>query len=302
MDEAEFNQLLSLVTQQNNQLVGLVTQQNKLLADLIGHLKGSQVGLRKKAPRPIYIYANRTKGTGWYTVEASEVKPIDETALTGYLTNVKFALKERRGKEVPKLSIFIKAEDQQYVIESGAGSQFSNSFLSAAVLLTPDQIASSMITIEPQAGKGETVLFCRVYCGGQYVKSSYDDHTDWEPIIQKVLSNLQTLNPDTVQVPAIATHQSAAQMAQPEPSEAGITSDYSDTIAKIGVQIDRLGWSKKTGSQHLQGAYQKKTRAELTEAQLLEFLGHLESLPTPEVKPVEPSLVAAGVRDEPWEH
>ncbi len=55
--------------------------------------------------------------------------------------------------------------------------------------------------------------------------------------------------------------------------------DLSDTIAQIGMEIDRIGWTKKQGSAYLQQEYNKRTRAELTEAELFSFLGYLKSLP-----------------------
>lgn len=56
--------------------------------------------------------------------------------------------------------------------------------------------------------------------------------------------------------------------------------DLSDAIAQIGAEIDRIGWTKKQGSTYLQQTYSKRTRAELTEAELFEFLKYLQSLPS----------------------
>lgn len=56
--------------------------------------------------------------------------------------------------------------------------------------------------------------------------------------------------------------------------------DLSDAIAQIGAEIERIGWTKKQGSTYLQQTYSKKTRAELTEDELLEFLHYLKALPS----------------------
>jgi hypothetical protein len=61
----------------------------------------------------------------------------------------------------------------------------------------------------------------------------------------------------------------------PEP-----TIDLSDAIAQIGAEIERIGWTKKQGSAYLQEAYSKRTRAELTETELLSFLHYLKALPS----------------------
>jgi hypothetical protein len=55
--------------------------------------------------------------------------------------------------------------------------------------------------------------------------------------------------------------------------------DLSDTIAQIGMEIDRIGWTKKQGSAYLQQTYSKRTRAELTETELFGFLNYLKSMP-----------------------
>lgn len=64
--------------------------------------------------------------------------------------------------------------------------------------------------------------------------------------------------------------------------------DLSDAIAQIGSEIDRIGWTKKQGSAYLQETYGKRTRAELTEAELFAFLAYLKSLPAK----VQPDLTA----------
>ncbi len=57
--------------------------------------------------------------------------------------------------------------------------------------------------------------------------------------------------------------------------------DHSELIARIGVSIKRLGWNNKQGSDYLQRTYGKKTRHDLADEELLEFLEYLESLPNP---------------------
>ena len=63
----------------------------------------------------------------------------------------------------------------------------------------------------------------------------------------------------------------------PAPIDYGL--DLSDAIAQIGVEIDRIGWTKKQGSAYLQQTYGKRTRAELTETELFSFLSYLKSMP-----------------------
>jgi hypothetical protein len=57
--------------------------------------------------------------------------------------------------------------------------------------------------------------------------------------------------------------------------------DLSDVIAKTDVEIERLGWTKEQGKEHLKKTYGKLGRSLLTEDQLLDFLRYLESQPDP---------------------
>ena len=55
--------------------------------------------------------------------------------------------------------------------------------------------------------------------------------------------------------------------------------DLSSLISQIGVEIDRIGWSKRQGSTYLQKTYGKKTRSELTDDELEDFLTYLNTQP-----------------------
>ncbi len=74
----------------------------------------------------------------------------------------------------------------------------------------------------------------------------------------------------------------------PAVTPANLGLDLADAIAQIGGEIDRIGWTKKQGSGYLQDTYGKRTRAELTEAELFAFLAYLKSLPAK----VQPDLSA----------
>ncbi|MEM8605107.1 MAG: hypothetical protein AAGF24_14895 [Cyanobacteria bacterium P01_H01_bin.121] len=57
--------------------------------------------------------------------------------------------------------------------------------------------------------------------------------------------------------------------------------DLSDVIAQTDVELKRLVWSVKDGRDYLEQTYGKRSRHDLTDEELLAFLLHLESLPTP---------------------
>jgi hypothetical protein len=57
--------------------------------------------------------------------------------------------------------------------------------------------------------------------------------------------------------------------------------DLSDIIAQTDVELQRLGWDIHQGREFLEKTYGKRSRHDLTDEELLEFLLHLESQPTP---------------------
>ena len=74
--------------------------------------------------------------------------------------------------------------------------------------------------------------------------------------------------------------QPAEPPAPPSSSASGsLNTDLSDAIAKTTVEMRRLGWDIHQGRQHLQERYGKRSRGELTDAELLDFLSYLESQP-----------------------
>ncbi len=161
------------------QLLAALAQQNQLLSQILDRLKQPKLGL-VETPSTLWIYANRSNNCPWYTIRDGEVSPVLQTALTGYLSALKFEKVDRRGKEVIKLQAFIKA-DRPYCVESGYDSHFSKGLLSAVAMLTPEQLRQP-ITIAPQPGSDESVLFCRVFVGSELVRTTYDEQTNWREI------------------------------------------------------------------------------------------------------------------------
>jgi hypothetical protein len=57
--------------------------------------------------------------------------------------------------------------------------------------------------------------------------------------------------------------------------------DRSDVNAKIGVEMKRLSWTVEQGRNHLKRTYGKRSRQELEDSELLDFLNYLEAQPMP---------------------
>lgn len=58
--------------------------------------------------------------------------------------------------------------------------------------------------------------------------------------------------------------------------------DLSDAIARTGIEIKRLKWGNQQGREYLKQKYGKRSRQELTDEEMLEFLLYLESQPSPQ--------------------
>ncbi|MBW4569652.1 MAG: hypothetical protein KME31_16985 [Tolypothrix carrinoi HA7290-LM1] len=57
--------------------------------------------------------------------------------------------------------------------------------------------------------------------------------------------------------------------------------DHSDTITKIDIEMQRLGWTTDKGREHLKQTYNKRARSLLDPEELLDFLRYLELQPDP---------------------
>ncbi|HIK39133.1 MAG TPA: hypothetical protein IGS51_00990, partial [Thermoleptolyngbya sp. M55_K2018_002] len=67
--------------------------------------------------------------------------------------------------------------------------------------------------------------------------------------------------------------------APPDPAIGSI--DFSDILAQTDVELRRLGWDAKRGREHLKATYSKRSRQELNETELYDFLDFLKSQPNP---------------------
>jgi hypothetical protein len=67
---------------------------------------------------------------------------------------------------------------------------------------------------------------------------------------------------------------------QPAPP-APLPLDLSDIIAQTSIELKRLGWNESRGRTYLQRTYGKRSRQQLTDEELLDFLHYLQDEPSP---------------------
>lgn len=66
----------------------------------------------------------------------------------------------------------------------------------------------------------------------------------------------------------------------PEPAPASASIDFSDVLMETDVELRRLGWDSKKGREHLKRTYSKRSRQELSETELYDFLEYLKTQPS----------------------
>ncbi|MFN5751163.1 MAG: hypothetical protein ACK47G_01505 [Pseudanabaena sp.] len=102
-----------------------------------------------------------------------------------------------------------------------------------------------------------------------------DDNLPYVPSEQSHRSHEEIVTRPSELVPS----KSSDPIIAPEPI------DLSDAISKIDVEMDRLNWTKPQGRDYLVRTFDKKSRQQLTNDELLQFLSYLKSLPTPYRQP-----------------
>ncbi len=82
--------------------------------------------------------------------------------------------------------------------------------------------------------------------------------------------------PESMGIPAKPTSPELPSLSEP----GAYGDDLSDIIAQTDVEMQRIGWGRKEGQEFLERRFQKKSRHQLNEAELREFLRYLKQQPS----------------------
>lgn len=85
---------------------------------------------------------------------------------------------------------------------------------------------------------------------------------------------------ETAPIP-LASEEIEVSSPTPEPEPPKTTIDFYAIKHETDIELERLGWTNNEGRDFLKRNYGKPSRLRLTDEELLEFLQHLKSLPTP---------------------
>jgi hypothetical protein len=103
------------------------------------------------------------------------------------------------------------------------------------------------------------------------------ESSDW--VTERKSSSTQLKEP-TVKSSARSKVKLEEDASQVTPPDTPV--DFSDIIARTNVELKRLGWTTQQGKDYLLQTYGKRSRQLLSDAELLDFLHHLEAQPTPD--------------------
>jgi hypothetical protein len=213
-------------------------------------------------PKPQYIFISKELDHCWYWLsDDKKPMPIYDRALTGVITGIEVNKKvETSHGEAEKTDMHILA-DKPYVIRSGSESYFSKSLLLSLDALNSQQL-SHPLTIAVSPGD-KTIVFCTIYDPVTYrsVGVSWDGHKeiDWQALGQKVslkINENYNLNQDQNYV-----------TITPEKREV--------FIAQTNTYLAQLNWTPDQGREYLQQKYGKRSRLQLTDAEILDFIDYL---------------------------
>ncbi|MEA5597069.1 hypothetical protein [Rivularia sp. UHCC 0363] len=199
--------------------------------------------------------------TAYTLSEENKQIPIYDKALTGIITGIEVNKKvETSFGETEKTDLHILA-DKPYVVRSGSDSYFSKSLLLSLDNLSSEELQHPLtIAVEPGDKK---VVFCKVYNPATYksIGVSWDGYKEinWQALGQNIG---RKINQKTQYVTELTT----AELRE-------------SLIAQSDNYLKGLNWTTEQGREYLQQAYHKRSRQQLSNAELLDFVEYLKLQP-----------------------
>lgn len=144
-----------------------------------------------------------------------------------------------------------------------------DSRLSDPRLPNADRPIASVVTIDPPAGR--TTKADKPAKRQAHAEAQLAAQPEPQPVVQPAAASVTTAQTMTAQT----------MTAQTVTAQPGREADRSEEIMKIGIEMKRLGWSTEQGREYLKRTYGKRSRQELNDAELLDFLRYLETQPSP---------------------
>ncbi|MEH2177700.1 hypothetical protein [Nostoc sp.] len=221
-------------------------------------------------PKPQYVFVSKESDHYWYMLAEDEKRvPIYERALTGVITGIEVNKRvENTFGEVIRTDLNVLA-DKPYIIRSGSDTYFSKGLLLSLDILTFEQLRYPLtIAVSPGDKK---VVFCNIYDPVNYrsIGVSWDGHKelDWQTLGQKVslkVNKIYNFNPDK--------NQSQSEII----NNIKTIKSRDVFIAQSDTYLAQLHWTPEQGRDYLQQKYGKRSRLQLTDTEIMEFIDYLK--------------------------
>ncbi|MEH2221725.1 hypothetical protein [Nostoc sp.] len=221
-------------------------------------------------PKPQYVFVSKESDHCWYMLAEDEKRiPIYERALTGVITGIEVNKKvENTFGEVIRTDLNVLA-DKPYIIRSGSDTYFCKGLLLSLDILTFEQLRHPLtVTVSPGDKK---VVFCNIYDPVTYrsIGVSWDGHKelDWQALGQRV----------SLKINKIHNFNQNKNQSQSQESDNIKTVESRDVfIAKTDTYLAQLNWTPEQGRDYLHQKYGKRSRLQLTDTEILDFIDYLK--------------------------
>lgn len=232
------------------------------LADKLIEGLQSQGGLCNAPEIETYIYVNNENGCLWYfyDVETDVQTPLQNDAVKGVIKNIRVTSKEFKGKENKKLDILIQSNQKSYWIRSGLTTNFAKS---ALLSLWQIQDFSEPYIISIRPGK-EKIAFCSIFSATTKQRVEYK----WQEI-------------DPEQTAIALQNRIVTNIKNPVDLSTGelIESEATALLIELTTKlIASKGISQESAREIVLARYNKKSRLQMSEAELKDFADYLENL------------------------
>lgn len=140
------------------------------------------------------VYCNLTKGNGdgWYSL-AADVATTQKPVFRGEIVSMGFPTLKRRGQDVRKFHLVMRAEDSTVTFESGHDCFFSKTLLAAMALSSPDVLAHpiQLATYIKQLNTGDKTLAVSLRdVSGNRLACDWTNEDDWKAISMAAMCNV----------------------------------------------------------------------------------------------------------------
>jgi len=141
------------------------------------------------------VYCNLTKGNGegWYVLEGGNAftqPPI----FRGRVVGLRFPTVERRGKEVVKFHLFMRAGGETTTFEAGRECFFSKTVLAALALASPEVLSCplQLATYVKALRTGDRTLAVALRdSAGNKLSCDWTNDDDWQAIVGLAVENVR---------------------------------------------------------------------------------------------------------------